>query len=131
MLRSISRLMMSLCVAATLAACTANHNSIYRIRDLSEQGAQVITVDAKQRSLLTALRLLDAAGKPNGTAVRAFCAEPSPDVFSVVAQSLSAGGSFGKSADPTSIQAALNLAFSSPNRARRSRGRRRSICCAS
>lgn len=105
--------MMALCVATMLNACTANQNSIYRVRSLSDTGTHVITMDAKQRSLLSAFRLLDRNGKPNGTAVRAFCAEPSPDVFSVVAQSLSAGGSFGKSADPTSVQAALNLAFSS------------------
>lgn len=96
-----------------LNACTANQNSIYRAQSLSETGTHVITMDAKQRSLLSAFRLLDGTGKPNGTAVRAFCAEPSPDVFSVVAQSLSAGGSFGKSADPASVQAALDLAFSS------------------
>ncbi|MGN2248417.1 hypothetical protein ACFWZ3_17215 [Frateuria sp. GZRR35] len=44
---------------------------------------------------------------------RRFCAEPSPDVFSVVAQSLSAGGTLSKGADPATLQAALNAAFSS------------------
>lgn len=99
-------------VGLVLTACSANHNSIYRMRSLSDEPA-VITLDAKQRSILTAYRLLTADGKPDKNSVRAFCAEPSPDVFSVIAQSLSAGGSFGKTADPTSIEAALNLAYSS------------------
>lgn len=73
----------------------------------------VITVDAKQRAILSAHRLLGADGKPNSASVRAFCSEPSPDVFSVIAQSLSAGGSFGKTANPASLDIALNLAYSS------------------
>lgn len=112
-LSRIVRPVLALCLVAILNGCTANENSIYRVSSLSGKDARVITMDAKQRSLLSAYRLLDTTGKPNATAVRAFCAEPSPDVFSVVAQSLSAGGSFGKSADPASVQAALNLAFSS------------------
>lgn len=95
-----------------LAGCSANHNSIFRLRTLSDASATIVTLDAKQRSILVANGLL-IDGKPDPKGIRAFCAEPSPDVFSVIAQSLSAGGSFGKTADPTSIQAALNLAYGS------------------
>lgn len=95
-----------------VAGCTANQNSIYRMRSAGS-GSTITTIDAKQRSILTAYRLLDANGKPNAASIKMFCVEPSPDVFSVIAQSLSAGGSFGKSANPVSIEAALNLAYSS------------------
>lgn len=97
---------------ASLAGCSANHNSIFRLNDLKDAPATVITIDAKQRSILVAHRLLKD-GKPDPNSVRAFCAEPSPDVFSVIAQSLSAGGSFGKSANPASMEAALNLSYGS------------------
>lgn len=88
------------------SACGANHNAVFRQTALSGDGDQVITVDAKQRSLLV-------AGRAGGGEARRYCAEPSPDVFSVVAQALSGGGSFGQGADPASVEAALNAAFSS------------------
>lgn len=59
----------------------------------------VISIDAKQRALIVS----------NDK----FCSEPSPDVFSVVAQALSFGGSFGRSGDPKAVEAALQAAFSS------------------
>ncbi|EJL36586.1 hypothetical protein PMI01_00941 [Caulobacter sp. AP07] len=103
-----------------LAACgllvlTAGcSSSVFHQRNLDSGQTQVFTVDAKQRSILTSLvPVTDPPGGATSASRRRFCAEPSPDVFSVVAQALSAGGSFSKSADPASIQAALNAAFSS------------------
>jgi len=96
-----------------LSACSANHHSIFRATTLDQGATQILTLDAKQRSILTSLRL-PTDGSPASAGVRRrFCAEPSPDVFSVVAQALSAGGTFGRGGDPVSIQAALNAAFSS------------------
>lgn len=91
---------------ATTAACGANHHAVFRQTALSGSVDSIITVDAKQRAILV-------AGDTPGEESRRFCAEPSPDVFSVVAQALSGGGSFGQSADPASVEAALNAAFSS------------------
>lgn len=48
---------------------------------------------------------------------RRFCAEPSPDVFAVLAQSLAVGASFGQTADPKAVEAALNTAFGSSEQA--------------
>lgn len=98
--------------AATLllAACGANRNSIFRYQKIDPTQSGIITVDAKQRAILVGGKQTTAA---DGTNIRQFCSEPSPDVFSVVAQALSAGGTFGKSADPKSIELALNAAFSS------------------
>lgn len=97
------------CVLGLLAgvsACGANHSAVFRQTALDGAGDQIITIDAKQRSVLV-------SQPPRWGEPRRFCAEPSPDVFSVVAQALSGGGSFGQSADPASIEAALNAAFSS------------------
>jgi hypothetical protein len=93
-------------VLLALTGCSANHHSIYR-HQLLEQPSLTV-VDAKQRAIL-------ATATKSGSAadVVRLCAEPSPDVFAVIAQALSAGGSFGQSGDPKSIQAALNAAFSS------------------
>lgn len=115
------------CAALSLLGCGANHDSIYRHHPIEPDTASMTMIDAKQRVIL--------AGKPQTmvtessvrdrvsglmtaksnvvTEHQRFCAEPSPDVFTVVAQALSASGTFGKSADPASIQAALNAAFSS------------------
>lgn len=124
---SFRRALTIICAALSLLGCGANHDSIYRHHPIEPDTASMTMIDAKQRVIL--------AGKPQSivteSAVRdtvsglmtpksnvvteqqRFCAEPSPDVFTVVAQALSASGTFGKSADPASIQAALNAAFSS------------------
>jgi hypothetical protein len=82
-----------------ISGCSANWHTVFRLKPLKSGENAVVAVDAKQRAILTA----------NDH----FCSEPSPDVFSVIAQALTAGGSFSKSADPASVEAALNVAFSS------------------
>lgn len=88
-----------------LGGCSANRNSIYRHAAIVGDDAAITVVDAKQRLIVS--NVAQAGG------VRRFCSEPSPDVFSVVAQALSAGGTLGKGADPSAVQAALSAAFSS------------------
>lgn len=96
-----------------LAGCDANYHSVYRTHAVGRDEAEIVTVDAKQRSILTAEVPLAVKDGGDPQAIRRFCAEPSPDVFSVIAQSFSGGGEFGKGADPTTIQLALRVAFSS------------------
>jgi hypothetical protein len=96
-----------LALALLMAACSANHKSIYRHEALAP-GPSITLTDAKQRAIL-------ATGNTPGT--RRFCAEPSPDVFAVIAQSLSVGGVFGQQADPKAIELALNAAFASSEQA--------------
>ncbi|HVI60417.1 MAG TPA: hypothetical protein VM619_16305 [Luteimonas sp.] len=104
------RLAIAAIAVPLLAACSANHYSVFRHRPISGDDASITVIDAKQRAILSAAK----AGTPGSSGnVQRFCAEPSPDVFAVVAQALSAGGSFGKSADPKTIEAALTAAFSS------------------
>lgn len=100
-------------VTVLLTACGAKSNSIFRYQKISPTETALITVDAKQRAILVGNKdIKDAQGKVTQS-IRQFCSEPSPDVFSVVAQALSAGGTFGQSADPKNIELALNAAFSS------------------
>lgn len=99
------------CAALALSGCSANYNTAFRMRQI-DPSSSAIVVDAKQRALLTSLVPRNADGTPNPQAIRRFCSEPSPDVYSVIAQALGAGGSFGQTADPASIEAAFNLAFS-------------------
>lgn len=98
-----------------LTGCSANHHSIYRHHQI-EDGPSITMVDAKQRAILAAKPKL-LPNEQNKSIpiedVTRFCAEPSPDVFAVIAQALSGGASFGRSGDPKTIQAALNAAFSS------------------
>lgn len=73
----------------------------------------IITVDAKQRAILVGSEETSTTGAGKTRNIQKFCSEPSPDVFTVVAQALSAGGTFGQSPDPKNIELALNAAFSS------------------
>jgi len=95
-----TRILAAVCLGLlVLQGCSANFHSAFRLKNLDPDKKTLIAVDAKQRAIVS-----------NGAMT---CSEPSPDMFSVIAQSLSAGGSFSKSADPASMQAALNVAFGS------------------
>ncbi len=111
-----------LVLCAFLFSGCANLNSIYRPHNV--KGGRVALVDAKQRGILTnrvevpveAKLIRDpATGKVTSTeyskktaTLARFCAEPSPDVFSVLSSSLAAVASYSQTAEERS--AALNLA---------------------
>lgn len=102
-----------LMLSFALAACSANHHSIHRVTNMAGKGPVVVTVDAKQRAIIGNYRQYRGRGDGNGEQTRRFCSEPSPDAFSVIAQAFSGGGSFGQTADPKAIEAALNFSASS------------------
>lgn len=94
-------------VVLSLGACSG---AIYRSQGLKGNDPIAITIDARQRVLLSQP---DRATGRTGTALfRRFCAEPSPDVFTVLGAAASGGGSLGLGADK-SVSAALQGAFSS------------------
>ena len=84
-----------------LASGCAHLNSIHRTTDISDDG-RVISVDSKQRFLVS--RYTKATSGQE--ALRKFCVEPSPDVFSAFAAYLSG------SARTKAFEATLNAAFS-------------------
>lgn len=121
-LQKINLLKLALISTIFLGGCSANHHSIYRVDHLNPNQATVMAVDAKQRFLLsnviskTAEKIPATEGKPatpEAIEFRRYCAEPSPDVFSVLSQAASGGASFGQTADPKSMNIALQAAFSS------------------
>ncbi len=91
----------SLAALLLLSACGANHNTAYRLKPLAMTTDSILTIDAKQRNVLI---------RREGNVAR-MCAEPSPDVFSVFAQSLGASIS-GGTTSPQQIEAAASLALS-------------------
>ncbi|MEY2925873.1 MAG: hypothetical protein RL367_350 [Pseudomonadota bacterium] len=91
-----------LTLSLALSAC-AEANSIYRHQRIAGDDASVIAVDAKQRMIVSQ--------KVTGSAYRRFCAEPSPDVFSVLSQSASLSGSLGLDKTAKTASAALQAAF--------------------
>ena len=91
-----------------LGGC-AEANSIHRVDRLSMTNPVVISSDAKQRFLLSQNDPNARAGSP---AFRRFCAEPSPDVFTVLSQSASGSGSLGLDKDAKTLNAAIQAAFS-------------------
>lgn len=111
-------------LAALLISGCAELNSIYRSQSLPDDKPYVVSVDAKQRVVLSSPVASDeststetrtsstpssAGGQttttvtntktPSKTITR-FCAEPPPDVFTALASSLGAEASLSKSATP-------------------------------
>ena len=97
-LSMLRRLCPALCLTLVLAGCSGNHYTVFRKVPI-EGSKSVVSMDAKQRTVVF----------NNDKS----CVEASPDVFAVIAQSLSTGGTFSKSANPASVSAALNVAFGS------------------
>jgi hypothetical protein len=91
-----------------LGGC-AEANSIHRLDRLSTASPVVISSDAKQRFLLSQI---DKNTRTDTPAFRRFCAEPSPDVFTVLSQSASGSGSLGLGKDAKTLNAAIQAAFS-------------------
>jgi hypothetical protein len=105
-----------------ISGCSSNHYSIHRVDQLDPDESAVISVDAKQRLLLSNVITKTVEATPASSLqtvktmttekIRRYCTEPSPDVFSVLSQAASGSGSFGQTADPKSINIALQAAFS-------------------
>lgn len=97
-------------VALALGGCSANNNSIYRLRKVSDTDPTIVTVDAKQRHLIAN----PAASGANNTGAHGpqFCTEPPPDVFSVYAQAVGANAALSKSGNPTALDASLGFSYS-------------------
>lgn len=103
----IGRIASLIIMTSLVAACSG---SIYRQRPVTGVEPVAITVDARQRVLLSQV---DRKGQgANDPLFRRFCAEPSPDVFTVLGVSGSGSGNLGLGADK-SVNAALQAAFSS------------------
>jgi len=104
-MKTLPAFIVATCLA--LSGCSANHHSILRSKSLPKDSPRLIAMDSKQRAVLTAL---------GHTGLR-FCAEPSPDVFAVMAQAASSNASAGNGVDPKAIEAALAATFSSAEQA--------------
>lgn len=106
---------LTLAFSLLMSGCSANHYAVYHYQELDNDNSEVLAVDAKQRFLITTISEIksDNNGTKKTEKVRRFCAEYSPDVFSVLSQSGSGSGSFGQSVDPKSFNLALQAAFSS------------------
>ncbi len=82
---SIIRLLITVVAVALLWGCGANNNSIFRTTDADDN--DIILVDAKQRGILTqTVRMREDDGFRQQRIIA--CAEPSPDVFSVLSAAL-------------------------------------------
>ncbi|BBJ24440.1 hypothetical protein [Candidatus Nitrotoga sp. AM1P] len=134
-LRKMNLLQCTLMSTAVLSGCSANHYSVHQVDLLDSAQSEVITVDAKRRFLVSNVVTETTEAKPATPAIpdtpatkghpampaepkkieqfRRYCAEPSPDVFSVLGQAFSGGASFGQAADPKSMNIDLQAAFSS------------------
>lgn len=90
----LARILTVFALTMLMSAC-AELNSIYRSQPLPNKGPHLVSIDSKQRVVLS--NSVKAVAKNNPNIVR-FCAEPSPDVFTAIASSLSAEASLSQSA---------------------------------
>ena len=91
-------------LVAFLPAC-ARLNSIHRTTSVPEGKAHILSIDAKQRVVLSNPSLDPAEDSKDH--FRRFCAEPPPDVFTAIASSFGANASYAVGA--ADQQAALQL----------------------
>lgn len=89
---SIIRFSFSVASLSLVAAC-AELNAIHTNLALPKEGPHIVTIDAKQRAILSS-SIKDS--KDTDPIVR-FCAEPQPDVFTAIASSLGAEASVSQS----------------------------------
>lgn len=94
-----------LLLVGTLMSGCANLASIYRAHPLPEGQPYLVSIDSKQRVVLSNPGRTE---KPDNSNIVRFCAEPPPDVFTALATSLGAEASLRQSASP---EAAAKLAF--------------------
>ena len=107
----MSRAIIALMATILFIQGCAEANSIYRHKRLDKIGISTITaVDAKQRLIYT--QRPEPKDPKEDPSFRRFCAEPSPDIFSVLSQAASGNGSFAGGADAKGANAALQGAFS-------------------
>jgi hypothetical protein len=92
-----------------LSACSG---SIYHETTIPDKAAHAISVDARQRVILSQIDK-DETLRAKEPAFRRFCAEPSPDMFTVLGVAASGSASLALNQDPKSLNAALQAAFSS------------------
>ena len=97
-------------VGLTLAGCSG---AIHKQSVIGGKAPVSLTVDARQRVLLSQYdpQVPVARGAAADPLFRRFCAEPSPDVFTVMGVGASGGASFAQ--DAKGLNAALQAAFSS------------------
>lgn len=107
----MSRSIIALMATILFVQGCAEANSIYRHKRIDNIGISTITaVDAKQRLIYT--QRPEPKDPKEDPSFRRFCAEPSPDIFSVLSQAASGNGSFAGGADAKGANAALQGAFS-------------------
>lgn len=94
-----------LLLVGTLMSGCANLASIYRAQPLPEEMPHLVSIDSKQRVVLSNPGRTAKSGNSN---IVRFCAEPPPDVFTALATSLGAEASLRQSTSP---EAAAKLAF--------------------
>jgi len=84
--------MMAISLSGTGCTPSANHASVFRDVDLSQDShnAHALLIDAQQRAILTSPVPHPSAN--NGSTVM-YCAEPSPDALMVLSQALAASAS--------------------------------------
>lgn len=92
-------------VALLLSACSG---AIHKEFPIANKAPVAISVDARQRMIFVE----PERGAADST-YRRYCAEPSPDVFTVLGVAASGGATLGLDSDARSLNAALQAAFSS------------------
>lgn len=113
------RLLLLFSLLSFTASCGANHYSVFRKYD-SNAGENII-IDASQRAILTnkiEYNKFTTVGtgdnerqvRDSSKTISRYCAEPSPDVFTVLSSSFAASGAVTNEGERQ--QAALNLAQS-------------------
>jgi hypothetical protein len=97
--------------ALTLAGC-GNLNSVYRDDSLVTPGGHIITLDGKQRAILSSrVRKKDNYGRVTQV-YRRYCSEPAPDAFSALSMGTSGDAALSGENETPEARARLAIAMS-------------------
>lgn len=108
LLRSLG---ITICLAVLMTVGCARLNSIHRGKSVPNDRGHVLSVDAKQRAIIS-VPAHQASGQTEAVPIMRFCSEPPPDVFTAIATGYGVKALFGSDKTQQEIGAEIQQTIS-------------------
>ena len=108
LLRSLGTM---ICLAALMTTGCARLNSIHRGKSVPSDRGHILSIDAKQRAIISVPAHL-ASGQTEAAPIMRFCSEPPPDVFTAIATGYGIKALFGNEKTRQEIGAEIQQTIS-------------------
>lgn len=101
----------TICLAALMTAGCARLNSIHRDKSVPNDRGHVLSIDAKQRAIIS-VPAHQTSGRTEADPIMRFCSEPPPDVFTAIATGYGVKALFGSDKTQQEIGAEIQQTIS-------------------